>query len=564
MLDFTRNNANRPRRRVNSIDGFSAAPRSARAARPRVDNFRARGTVGDFKQSTGFYNTQKPQMFQDLKTHQTPQGGLRQNRHHRAAMDSSVTELAVKQQVELGAVDQKHAKKRRKLFRFSKRKFFLRSFSLLLLIALLGGGYIGVKAWIVNKNIFAGGGSALALNKDIDPSKLTGEGDGRINILLLGKGGEDHPGGELTDTIMIASIDPIGKEAALLSIPRDMWVKVDGSGSMKINSVYNTYHQEALSEGKKGDVAISAGVTGLENTIESYMGIQIHYYVSVDFAAYKEMVDTVGGLDITLDNAIYDPNFDWEYGKNALKLPAGPVHLTGTTALLLGRSRGAAGGYGVGSDFDRNENQRKMMIALKQKILSAGIYGNPAKINELLNTFSDNVRTNFNGAGDLLRLYNIFKDIPDSSIKSLSFVDEPNVLITTSNIAGQSVVVPSAGTSDYSKIKAFVRSSLVDGFIKSEVATVSLYNGTTTSGLATKRAEELKSYGYNVVTVESAPSTNYTTTTLIDNTKGVKKYTKRYLEQRFGVTATTELPSELSTNTSDFVIILGSNEKISR
>src|SRR5690606_31257298 len=85
-----------------------------------------------------------------------------------------------------------------------------------------------------------GGNSALLHSQDVDPSQLKGEGDGRINILVLGKGGpEQRSGPDLTDTIIIASIDPISNEAALLSIPRDFWVKSPSGGQSKINQVYH-------------------------------------------------------------------------------------------------------------------------------------------------------------------------------------------------------------------------------------------------------------------------------------------------------------------------------------
>lgn len=445
--------------------------------------------------------------------------------------------------------------------RFSFKKIIKRLALLLVLGLLAFGVYFGVKLYIANSNIFRGGGGAPALASNVDANKLNGEGDGRINVLMIGKGGEDHPGGELTDTLLVASIDPIQKEAAILSIPRDFYVKAPGtSGYAKINSVYNSA-KEASDEKDENKIE-EEGIKKLSDTVSNTLGIPMHYYVMVDFQAYKKVVDIVGGIDITLEEAVYDPNFDWEYGRNALKLPAGKVHLNGTQALLLGRARGVAGGYGVATDFDRNENQRKMLIALKEKILSVGTYSNPVKVSQLVSTLGEHVRTNFDSTDEIKRLYEISQTIPASSIKSLDLVTPPNQLVTTSNVGGLSVVIPRAGVGNYKEIQNYIRNTLKDSFLKNESATIGVYNGTAKSGMASRKAEELRSYGYIVTTVADAPTKNYPKTVLVDLSGGSKKYTKRYLEQRLKTTAVTSMPSSsnITPGNVDFVIILGQDE----
>ncbi len=105
--------------------------------------------------------------------------------------------------------------------------------------------------FIKTRGIFHGDGQgAAALEKDVvDPTKLAGEGDGRINILLLGKGGVGHEAPDLTDTILVASIDPVQNEAALLSIPRDLYVKDKKGNSTKINALYSNAKQGVLRSG---------------------------------------------------------------------------------------------------------------------------------------------------------------------------------------------------------------------------------------------------------------------------------------------------------------------------
>ena len=443
--------------------------------------------------------------------------------------------------------------------RWSFKKIAKRTSIVLLTIFLAMGVYFGIKLYITNKNIFGGGGGAPALNSNVDANRLKGEGDGRINILLIGKGGEDHPGGELTDTLLVASIDPIAKEAAVLSIPRDFCYKKScNTANDKINAVYSLAKESSDSNDKKQ--IENDGISALEESVEQSLGIPIHYYVMVDFLAFKRAVDAVGGIDITLDEAIYDPNFDWEYGRNAHKLPAGKVHLNGTQALLLGRARGVAGGYGVETDFDRNENQRKMLIALKDKILSLGTYSNPKKVNELLSALGDHVSTNFT-LDDAKRLNEIAQSIPSSSIKSLDLVTPPNQLINSYN-NGTSFQIPRAGLGNVKEIQNFIRNTLKDSFLKNESATVAVYNGTNTAGLASRKAEELRSYGYIVTAVADAPTKNYPKNVIVDLSKGSKKYTKRYLEQRQKTTAVTSMPanSGITPGNVDFVIILGQDE----
>jgi len=409
---------------------------------------------------------------------------------------------------------------------------------------------------LASRNVLKGGSSgALALNSEVKPELLNGEGDGRVNILILGKGGENHPGGDLTDSVLIASVDPLAKEASLLSVPRDLWVKVPDYWSMKINAVYSTGKQRAIAANESdSDAAEKAGVELLSGIIKEDIGIPMNYYIMVDFTAFKQAVDAVGGIDINVPEALYDGQVAWENNNNPLIAAAGQQHMEGKKALLYARSRYTS------SDFARGQRQRDIAVALKEKVTQLGTFSNPLAISKLIDAIGNNVTTNLS-LKEMSRLYDITKDIPSTSIASLGFTDPPNVLVKTDNIGGQSVVVPRRGVNDFSEIQSFVRNSLRDGFLKSENASVAILNGTGIAGLGTKRADELKSYGYNVTLVDNAPTTDYPSTQLIDFTAGIKKYTKRYLEQRLKTTAMTSSPGIVqATYNADFVIIVGNNE----
>lgn len=409
--------------------------------------------------------------------------------------------------------------------------------------------YFIAKIYFVQKNVFRGGGNAPALAQNVEVSTLNGEGDGRVNVLLLGIGGPEHEAPDLSDTIIIASIDPVNNQTALLSIPRDLWVEIPGYGSQKINA--------AFSYGKQGSKATNVaeatkdGIELAEKTLEPVLGIPIHYHVVVDFSAFRQSVDAVGGIAVNVPEQLYDPTIAWENNYNPVIAEPGIQSFNGQRALLYAKSRQTS------SDFARGERQRLLLIALKDKILSAGTYSNPLKIAQLLDSLGDNVYTDFS-TGDFQRLYEIANKIPSDSIFSLDLVTPPHNYVTTGPVNGLSAVLPKAGLYQYDEIKNYVRNALKDGFISKENAEVVVLNGTSVSGLATKKSDELKTYGYNVTTVGDAPTEDYQTTLLIDVT-GQNKYTKNYLERRLNVTATTTVPAGIDPGTADFVILLGAD-----
>ncbi len=544
----------RSKRPSGSVDGVIHDRSGLRRSRrdvftPRADqtgtgkqSLLSRNRLDNFKSVEGFHPAQQPDIQADSKLNQRPLG-----RNPKREIDGKID-------LSLNPVEKKNHKKSWKKRLLTKRKLIgVGVFSVLLISFFLA------KVFLNLNQIFQGGGGAAALQDNVDPSQLRGEGDGRVNILLLGKGGIGHTAPDLTDTLLVASIDPVNKKAALLSIPRDLWVQPEGLGASKINSVYANAKGQASYQGKKGDDIENAGLDAIDKTVEKYMGIPIHYHVMVDFNGFKKAIDTVGGVDLNVDKngTVYEVLWDESTGRNyVLNVGEGQQHFDGTRALFYSRSRYTS----PRGDFDRTERQRKIILALKDKILSAGTYSNPLKINQLTSDFGNHVRANMS-TGELLRLYDISKSINADQVVSLGLADPPKVLVKTGNIGGLSVVIPVAGIDNYDAIRSFVRNSLKDGFIANENAKIIILNGTTIPGVATRRAEELRSFGYNIIKVANAPTQNYSKTQLIDLRNGEKKYTKHYLEGRLKVTATNSLPdSKIVAGDADFVIILGANE----
>lgn len=428
-----------------------------------------------------------------------------------------------------------------------------------LILVIAVGGLLFGKGYLKLKKVFNGSSTAAALQENVDPSKLKGEGDGRINVLLLGVGGVNHDGADLTDTIMIASVDPINNQAILFSIPRDLWVKMPNnyiSNYQKINAAYESGKYKYLGKQDSSNSnrrAIDAGFQATDSTIERVMGVPIHYNVLVNFQAFRQAIDTVGGVTINAPEQLYDPTMAWENGHSPILAKLGINNFDGVHALNYVRSRETS------SDFARSQRQRAVMLALKDKVMNLGTLSNPVKLSNLLSAFGDNVQSDIS-LNDTTRMASIMKKIPNNQIQSVGLADPPNHFLTTGNINGLSTVQPRAGLEDYTAIQAFVRSKMKDGYITQENANVTVLNGTVTPGLATDKADELKSYGYNIGTVDNAPTTDYTATTIIDLSNGTKKYTLNYLKNRYHVqTVTKTLPAGIVQGKANIVIILGTD-----
>jgi polyisoprenyl-teichoic acid--peptidoglycan teichoic acid transferase len=533
----------RDKRPINSIDGFSRQPR--------------RGAPKLTPQS-------KPAQPKQLDNFKRPEGfaSKSRNRPVQAAASSSATMT----EPLIITKPQRSKPGRFRLFSragkkpWSRRRKIVTGIAVFLTILAMIAGFLIFKGYININKVLKGGGNAAALDANVDPSRLKGEGDGRVNILMLGRGGDGHEGADLTDTLILASIDPIAKEAALVSIPRDLYVPVTGQGSMKINAVFAAGKEagsrkvtKQTSDSKKK--AEEAGFTLLEQTIEKNLGVPIHYRATIDFKGFQQAVDTVGGVNVNVPTAVRE-NMRIDGKTYKLDVKPGQQQMDGFKALAYSRSRYTS----ARGDFDRSERQRLIIIALKEKIMSAGTYSNPAKISGLLDTLGGRVQTNFS-LQDMTRLSNLGKEIPQNKISSIGLADPPNNYIVTDNIGGQSVVIPRAGKGNYSEIQGYLRNVLKDSFIKNENASIMVLNATQTPGLAGKKADELKSYGYNITAVANAPTRNYPKTVIVDLRSGSKKYTKNYLEKRFGVSSVGTIPDPaIQPATSDFVIILGSDQ----
>jgi LCP family protein required for cell wall assembly len=439
----------------------------------------------------------------------------------------------------------------------SIQKVLVRSAAVMLLLVLSTGGFLSWKAYSKFHKVFHGTSTVAALaSKPVTPNLLKGEGDGRVNILLLGIGGPGHDGPDLTDTIMVLSVDPVNNTAVMLSIPRDLWVKqpVNYFGSeQKINAAYESakYHYLGKMDASNANAnAVEAGFNNLDDVVKTVTDLNINYHMLVNFQAFRQAIDTVGGVTVDVQEPLIDPTMAWENHWNPVLAPAGVQQMDGVHALLYARSRETS------SDFARSQRQREIMIALKDKVLTAGTLSNPAKIDALMNAFGDNVYSDLSTQG-ATRLYSIMKNIGDNKMNSVGFTDDGHKLVTTDHVGTTSVVRPIAGFNEYGDIQTYVHSTTPDGYLVKEHAPVAVL-GVTTSGVSAT-ATLLKTYGYKV------SSTGLTTqqgmgTVVVDLSKGKDPFTKHYLESRYDTKVVTSLPAGIVLNDQSAKFVVLSNK----
>lgn len=445
------------------------------------------------------------------------------------------------------------------------RTFAKRGALVVLALFVVSGGWLGWKVYRNTAKVF-GNNNPLHVLSAFKPVPLKGEDKGRVTLLLAGNSADrsDGGGGDLTDSIMLVSINTKTHDAFMLSIPRDLWVEIPGIGASKINAA-NTVTDFSEEGYPKG------GMGMLEKVISDAFGLPINYYALVNYTAFRDAVNSVGGIDVTIDSkdprGIYDPSFR-EHEGGPLKLPNGVNHLNGQTALNLARARGdpfngVSGAYGFPqSDFDRTNHQRQMMFALKDKALSMNVLSNPNKMGKLMDSIGNNVSTDFE-LNELVSLYHMMKNVKSSNIQSLSLnnADGKNLLMNYQASGGQSALAPAAGVGDFSAIQAFVSKVINTSPVSKEAASTVVLNGGDTAGLAKLKADELAKKGLAVGTVGDAPK-QYSATTIIDNSKNSKPATKKFLKDLYkGATFVSDATLTQQYPDAQFIIILGVNEK---
>lgn len=421
-------------------------------------------------------------------------------------------------------------------------------------------------AWMAYKVIRASGnvfkGNIFGL---VQSQPLKTDANGRSNILILGTSEDDpgHGGAYLTDSMMIVSIDQTNKTASMFSIPRDLYVEYGmacNSGYQgKINEYFNCVNDDWTS-----DAAEQQRLTETRKFIGDIVGLDIQYGVHINNTVIKDAVNAVGGVDVDIqgsngDPGILDRSFDWRcnYTCNLVKYDNGVHHLDGEDALFLAMARGhVAPTYGLGnSNFDREKNQQKIIVALKEKAVSTGTLTDLSKVTGLIDSLGNNLRTTFE-TSEIRTLMQLGIDIPVDNIKSVSLSEEGNEVVTSGNYNGASVVMPSAGIFNYSELQAFLRTKLSNDPVTREGAGIAVLNGSEIAGVAQSEADKLTEAGFIVSVVDNAPAGTYADVEIYQVGEGMTA-TKAKLEAAYGVLVQTTAPPVMVSEGTNFVVIFG-------
>lgn len=307
-------------------------------------------------------------------------------------------------------------------------------------------------------------------------------------VLLLGYRGDNSRGGYLTDTMMLAIVEPRKKTVNLVSIPRDLWVAIpttkDSTTHYKINNAYVIGLDDKNFPNKPAEYTGAAGGGTLAKTIVAdIFGIPVHYFISLDFEGFKKSIDILGGVDVTVSRPFEDPfypitgkeddvcekseedvkqltatlsgelleqSFSCRY--EHLKFDRGLIHMDGETALKYARSRHS---LTEGSDFARSTRQKQIMIAVKDKILQIGFL---PKALPFIQSLAGDLRTDI--PLDTMRAYiSQVNELKTYQINSISLSTE-NALTETYSTDRQYILIPKSGIDNWESVREYVLTQL--------------------------------------------------------------------------------------------------------
>jgi LCP family protein required for cell wall assembly len=377
----------------------------------------------------------------------------------------------------------------------------------------------------------------------------TWDGASRINILFIGLDYRDYitnEGPPRTDTMILFTVDPQSKTAGILSIPRDLWVNIPGYEFSRINTAYPT------GEGNQ----LPGGGAGLAmKTVEQLIGVPVQYYGSIDFHAFEEAIDSMGGLYICIREKIrIDPIGD----KRPEILKVGCQTLYGYQVLAFARNR-----YTEKGDVDRAARQQQVIYALYNQIFSPANFPTMlAKAPEIYAEASAGLRTNL-AFEDLMKLGVLMRDIPIANIKH-GIIDETMTTLANTTLNGQaaSVLKPM-----HDKIRILRDDIFISGgptspkatgdatvLMQQDEARVRIVNSSLAPDLGQRTANMLLTQGMNVTEVSSGLNIQSTSVVIY----GPKLYALKYIMALFGI-GDTQIIFKDEPSTVDLEVILGND-----
>jgi LCP family protein required for cell wall assembly len=363
------------------------------------------------------------------------------------------------------------------------------------------------------------------------------QGTERINILLLGidKRDDEPISGTRSDTMILASIDPVSKSAALVSLPRDMWVNIPGC----------TYSEGCSGGQQRINVAHAVGGPPMAvQTVTTDFGVPIQYYARVDFRGFEQLVDTVGGVVIDVDQPVKDDEYPTDdYGYQRIYFGPGPQLMDGRTALEYARSR-----HGT-SDFARAGRQQKVIVSLRSRALQLNML---SKAPDLVGIIQSSLSTDMTPV-QMLSLGKLVSQIDRSKIFDL--VLDANYVTPFKGSDGADLLDPNI---------PLIRRAITDAQRTAAhpelQAKIEVLNGSGTVGLGQKAADYLTAQGFNVVRIAAAERSDYQSSLVqvLTQDKGAAQALATTL--RVPTTAITALPTPDAA--ADIRIVLGQDFRI--
>lgn len=308
----------------------------------------------------------------------------------------------------------------------------------------------------------------LSVYKDIakayvvSPTEKLSSFEDRVNILILGKGGITHTAGDLTDTMLLVSLNLKNGNIFMISLPRDIWIS---SLRAKLNSAYYWGNQKT-----KGGGFILA-----KSEVEKIVGLPVNYAIVFDFGTFKEVVDVLGGIDVDVQHSFVDKKFpipglendlcggDRSYScrYETLSFDKGLQHMDGTTALKFVRSRNAEGDEGT--DIAREARQQQVIAAVRRKLQDPKVFLNISLMKKLFNVVSSSIETDLTPQDMAILASKINKNSKtESEVIPEQFLINPPTSKTYDN---QYVFIPSAkptkvGEENWSELQNWIKEKL--------------------------------------------------------------------------------------------------------
>ncbi len=283
-------------------------------------------------------------------------------------------------------------------------------------------------------------------------------GDGRVNVLIVGKGGVGHDAPDLTDTMMVVSLSIPNRAVSLISIPRDIWVE---DLKAKINASYYWGNKKQ----------VGGGLVLAKSTIEEVVGVPVAYGVVVDFNAFKEVIDALGGIEVNVKAAFTDKQYPIAGRENDLcggdrtyacrymtvSFKAGPQIMNGDTALVFVRSR--HGDNDEGDDVHREARQQLIVQAILEKTLTLEVLTSSTKLGALIKIAEDNIETDIKPT----EAATIGRYLVNARNNMKSYGIPQDLLLNptpTSKYLNQFVFIPKKGLADWSEVHKWVETVL--------------------------------------------------------------------------------------------------------